>query len=841
MADERRHFAAPAPGLPPEALPSEALPSEALPPAAAPSAPRPRRAGLPVSLSPLAGLPSALRRAFDGELDRGNAFLFAPVFMAAGALAYFAMREEPAFAPLLLCLGLAAGLSAAARARPALRAALLAAAMFCAGMLAGKVETWRAATPMLGAEITTRLTGRVVRIEHQATGRVRLTLDVLATERPVLRYAPQRVRATARAVPEGLAPGDVVRGVARLMPPSGPVRPASYDFAFESYFSGIGAVGFFLSGPETAATDAPPDLRARVAAWVEGWRGRMAGRIERRVGGPEGAVAAALITGVRAGIPEEINEALRITGLYHVISISGLHMALVAGTLMVSLRAAFALFPSFSMRRPVKKYAAACALLATALYLVMSGGDVAARRSFIMLAVMLLAVVFDRAALTMRNLALSALIILALAPHEVVGPSFQMSFAATAALVAAYAAWRDRRERRPARARGARGRDSLPAAMLRGGVAYAAGLSMTSVVAGLATALFTAWHFQQVSPLGLVANLAAMPVVSVVVMPMAVLAALAMPFGLEAPPLWLMGQGIAAMNAIALWLAGHSAFDATGAIPLPAVLVLTAALAVLTMAESALRWASLPLIGLGIGLVAARGLPDAFVAEDAGLVALRLADGRIAVNRDRPRAFTIDNWQRAFGGGEIVRPQKAGAGSRGTAASGGGAAQPGEDVASSAEAGFSCAGGLCIARRADGAVIAHAANADAAAPACGDASLIVIADATAANPCAQRGAAVVTARDLARRGSAEIGFLRDDRRQGQGAASAPPPLRAEIRFAIAEPYRPWHGHRRYSREAKGLAPHEPPRRQPPSTQRPRPPDTVSPDAVSPDTGRSGTD
>ena len=678
MADERRHFAAPAPGLPPEALPSEALPSEALPPAAAPSAPRPRRAGLPVSLSPLAGLPSALRRAFDGELDRGNAFLFAPVFMAAGAIAYFALAEEPAFTPLVLCLGLVALGALLSPSRPLLHALLGAAAMFCAGMLAGKVETWRAATPILGAEISTRLTGRVVRIEHQASGRVRLTLDVVATERPTLRHAPERVRATARAVPDGLAPGDTLRGVVRLIPPSGPLRPQSYDFAFKSYFDRIGAVGFFLSQPEMAPATGPPSLDDRVAARVEGWRSRMAAHIEGRIGGPEGAIAAALITGIRAGIPEEINEALRITGLYHIISISGLHMALVAGTLMVSLRAGFALFPSFSMRRPVKKYAAAIALFATAFYLAMSGGDVAAQRSFIMLAVMLLAILFDRAALTMRNLAISALIILVVAPHEVVGPSFQMSFAATAALVAAYAAWRDHRERRDRPAR--RGR-SLPAAALRTGAGYAAGLSMTSVVAGLATALFTAWHFQQVSPLGLVANLAAMPVVSVAVMPMAVLGALLMPFGLDAVPLWVMGQGIAAMNAIAFWLAERSAFDATGAIPLAAVLVLAVALVVLTMTTSALRWAALPLLGLGVGLLAARDLPDAFVSEDARLVALRLDDGRIAVNRDRPRAFTMQNWRRAFGGGEMLRPRD------------------GAD-------GFSCEGGLCLARRGDGAALA---------------------------------------------------------------------------------------------------------------------------------------
>ncbi len=766
--DERRQFALPA-AAPLAPAPRETIPAD----------PRPAFPERPSSHPPVAavrGLPATLRRALDGELERGNGFLFAPVFMAAGALSYFTLAAEPSFLPLLLSFALTAGLALALPSRPLLHAALVAAAMVCAGMLAGKVETWRAATPMLGAEITTRLTGRVVRIEHQASGRVRLTLDLVATERPQLRYPPRRVRATARAAPDGLVPGETVQGVARLMPPSGPVRPDSYDFAFESYFSGIGAVGFFLSRPERVIETGPPDLGERLAAWVEEWRGRMAARIEAQISGPEGAIAAALITGIRAGIPEEINAALRVTGLYHIISISGLHMALVAGTLMVSLRAGFALFPSFSMRRPVKKYAAGAALAATAFYLALSGGDVAAQRSFIMLGVMLAAVIVDRAALTMRNLAISALIILIVAPHEVVGPSFQMSFAATAALVAAYAAWRDHRERRP-RARHDRG---VPAAMLRTGLGYAAGLSMTSVVAGLATALFTAWHFQQVSPLGLVANLAAMPVVSVAVMPMAVLAALLMPLGLDAAPLWVMGQGIAAMNAIALWLAERSAFDATGAIPLMAVLVLTVALAVLTMATSALRWAALPLLGLGVGLLAARDLPDAFVSEDAALVAMRLEDGRIAVNRPRPRAFTLDNWRRAFGGGEIVRPVDA---------------VSGEAMESRlAAASFSCRDGLCLVGRGDGAVLAHAMDAAAARPACGVARLIVIADATARSPCGGEEAIIVTARDLARKGSAEIRF-------GQG--------HAEIRFAITEPYRPWHEHRRFSRAARGLEPWRP--------------------------------
>ena len=724
---------------------------------------------------------AALRRAFDYELEHGNTFLFVPVFLAAGALWYFTAAHEPDVMPLLLGAGFAAVLAMLVRGRPALRAAFLAILLTVAGVLAAKMETWRAGTKMLGAEITTVMTARVARIEHQASGRARLTLDVLATERPELRYSPERVRATARTIPQDLRPGHVLRGVARLMPASGPVRPLSYDFSFRSYFDDIGAVGFFLSGPDLAEGDWPaPSLATRTGAWIEGWRQRMAGRIEATIGGAEGAIAAALITGIRAGIPEEINEALRIVGLYHVISISGLHMALVAGTLMVALRCGFALAPSFSMRRPVKKYAAAVALLATGFYLMISGGDVAAQRSFLMLAVMLLAVMCDRAALTMRNLAISAIIILLVSPHEVVGPSFQMSFAATAALVAAYAAWTGRRERRAAGPAPGRG---IAAASLRTGVRYAAGLSMTSVVAGLATAIFTAWHFQQVSPMGLFANLAAMPVVSVVVMPMAVLASLLMPLGLDGPPLFLMGQGIALMNAIAAWLAERSAFDATGAIPLGAVLSLTAALAILTMAGSRLRWTAVPLAMTGVALLTfSNAVPDVLVSEDGRLVAMRLSDGRVAVNRARPRDFTMQNWQRALGSDDIVRPRKA------------------QDIDAGAgegeEAGFICAeDGLCLARHAGGAVVTHAPNAAVATKACGLAGLVVIDDATARNPCAAGGTLVVTKRDLARRGSAEI--ILDAMNSGR---------MTEIRFAIPEPYRPWHDHRRFSREARGLAP-----------------------------------
>lgn len=202
------------------------------------------------------------------ELDRGAAFLFAQVFLAAGAAVYFSLAEEPAFLqPVASCLALAAiALFAGAKAHLAAMAVLF----FVLGILAGKVETWRMPGDTLGAEVSTGITGRVVAVEPMASGRTRLTLDVLATERPKLRYQPERVRLSALAVPEGIKAGSVVNGYARLMPPAGPVRPDGYDFSFESFFDGIGATGFFMGNPKlvTSANDAMP-VSARLSVAVE--------------------------------------------------------------------------------------------------------------------------------------------------------------------------------------------------------------------------------------------------------------------------------------------------------------------------------------------------------------------------------------------------------------------------------------------------------------------------------------------------------------------------------------------------------------------------------------------
>ncbi|TJV05023.1 MAG: ComEC/Rec2 family competence protein [Mesorhizobium sp.] len=733
-------------------------------------------------------LRNGITAAAELELDRGIGFLLVPVYLAIGAIGYFSLAAEPDFARPVAVVALMGFLAIVSRSWPKTHLFLTAALLCALGLLAAKVETWRTGTQMLGSEISTQLSGRVVSIEEMETGRIRLTIDVTSTARPKLRYAPERVRISARKIPPEMTAGSLITGYAKLLPPTGPVRPDSYDFSFDSYFAGIGGSGFFLGNPKVvAADDGGMPLSARLSSAIENAREAIADHIRGSVGGAEGEIAAALIVGVRAGIPDEINEAMRRTGIYHIISISGLHMALVAGTIMGLLRGAFALFPDFSARRPVKKYAAAAALFSIAAYLVISGVVVAAERSFIMLAVMLIAVLFDRAALTMRNLAISAIAVILVSPHEVVGPSFQMSFAATAALVGAYAGWADHRA---GKTRPPPPKRSLPGFLTRKFLLATGGLAMTSIIAGSATALFAIWHFQRVSPLSLFANLAVMPIVSVVMF-LAVASALLMPFGLDAPSLYLMGKGLTAMIAISAWISERSPVDAVGLISQQSVLLVAIALVIATMATTWLRLAALPFALAGLLVVSDTRTPDVLVSEDARLVALPIGGGELAVSRARPNEFTVDNWKRALRSETIILPEMFDKAD--------GQFDIADTVSLPPGAPFYCTDGVCLARHPSGAIIAHVEDRKDTWKACGFADLIIVNDATAYDACHNPLVLVVTKRQLARKGSAAIFFDRQ-------SATGPP----TISFAVDSPYRPWHAQRKFSREARGLQPYRKP-------------------------------
>ncbi|MBX3598443.1 MAG: ComEC/Rec2 family competence protein [Rhizobiaceae bacterium] len=709
-----------------------------------------------------------LKSLSDLEQERGTVSLLAPVAIGVGALIYYRLGFEPGWLPLLLWLSVLLAFAVRAWGKPALRTVLLGLALAAGGASLAKLEVTLASTKMLGSEVSTTLSGKVVDIDHLANGRIRLLIDVQSTQQPALRYQPDRVRVSAGRLPSGIKAGSSIKGRVKLHPPSGPTRPGGYDFSFDSYFAGIGANGYFLAVPQMLTEQDAATFRTT----IDNVRNALAARIRSAIGGPEGEIAAALIVGVRAGIPEEVNESLRRTGLAHILSISGLHMALVAGIAMGAIRCAFALLPGFSSRRPVKKFASVGALAVLTAYVLISGAEIAAMRSYLMIAIMLLATLLDRRALSMRNLALAAVAVLVVTPHEIVGPSFQMSFAATAALIGGYSIWTasgwsggvQPRER------------SIVARIAAAAVTAVLGTIITALVAGAATSIYGAWHFQRVSPLSLVANLLVSPIVSLVVMPFAVLGMIAMPFGLDGLMFSIMGQGLSIMLKTSDWLSEQSPLDAVGEISGYAVIWFTAALLVAVLPTTRIRWAALPMAVVGGILLATSPQTDVLVSEDARLVAIKGADGQLLINRRQTGGFTIEGWEKAMATDEVV-PAKS--------------INDREDtlLANISNQRFVCSKGVCAVEHATGAIIVFSSENRVSDELCAIADLVVLQVPAKGAPC--DGVTFIDAQLLARNGAASVQI-------GENLE----PLK--VYYAINEPFRPWHRQRGYSRAARGF-------------------------------------
>lgn len=570
------------------------------------------------------------------EAGPGRLMPWLPVAFGAGIACYFALPGEPGLAPALAVAAILLFAGVLLRRR----AALFLAAAFAAAIACGfAVATLR--TVMVGHTVTTQtafgasLTGFVeAREERERTDRfvLRVTrIDGLRDD-----HEPERVRLSVK---KGTAPpvGSHIELRARLVPPLAPLRPGGYDFARDLYFHGIGASGFVLGAIRTVEPPSPADGWLRYAATVQGLRDAIDQRIRAAISGDERAIATALLTGKRDAVSAEVNEALFVSGLGHLLSISGYHMAVVAGVVFFIVRALLALIPAFAARFAIKKWAAFAALVAAFFYLLLSGAEVATQRSFVMIAIVLVGVMADRRAITFRTLAIAALAVMLLSPEAVVHPSFQMSFAATLGLVALVEQGMPKLLATPDSTRVGR-------LALWGGREIAA-LLLASLIAGLATTPFAAFHFHRITPYGVIANLAAMPVVSVIVMPAGLLGLAAMPFGLDGPFWRLMDLGIDWMIAVAQWVAAlPGAVLRVRAFGTAALLAMTLGMIVLALARTPLRLTGVAILAAGVVWAARAPVPDILIGTNGDLVAVRAADGRLRIMRSGGDSFAVRDW-----------------------------------------------------------------------------------------------------------------------------------------------------------------------------------------------------
>lgn len=582
------------------------------------------------------------------RVARAGLLIWAPVLVAVGIGGWFLLRFEPglphyglALAGMLVALGLAwfAPRGAAAGRLDWGRADLLrlvglGVALVLAGFLAAGLRLHLVAAPVMDYRYYGPVEGRVVEIDRSARDRMRVTLDHVVLRDTAPARTPARVRLSLTG--DILLPqvGSRVMLTGHLGPPPGPAEPFGFDFRRSAFFEGLGAVGYTRT---PILTVEPAPARRLDATAV---RLALSAAMQREIGGQEGAVASALMTGDRSGIAEATNELMRDSNLYHIVSISGLHMSMLAGFVYAALRLALAGVQASGLMvgRPVHKLAALVALVVATIYLWLSGGGVPTERAWLMVAVMLAAVLADRRAISLRTVALAALAILLVAPEALATPGFQMSFAATAALILLFPAW------------------SRQAQMLPWVLRGAALLVISSLIAALATSPLAAAYFNRSAQYGMVANLLVVPVMGAVVMPAGVFAALLAPVGLAGPALWLMGMGTRWMLFVAELVTGWGGAVVTvtaphwAAVPLGGIGVTVALLALhggrgrLSRVVAAL--AGLSILG-GALLWLGTERPDILIAGDGTAVGLMTPAGRVL---SKPAgAFIADSWLRADG------------------------------------------------------------------------------------------------------------------------------------------------------------------------------------------------
>lgn len=583
-----------------------------------------------------------------GRIAEDHRLLHVAFAFATGIAVYFLLPAEPVLAAVLLLAGGGLALAVLAHWRGRLTAALLLTAAVLCGLAAGALRTASVAAPVLAEARSVTVTGRV--LDRVATGTgSQLVVGLVAAEGLGRQAMPGRVRLSLRGESgAGLMPGDGVRLRARLIPPSGPLRPGGYDFAFAAYYRGIGATGFVFGAPERVDLGPPGQWLTFLAA-VERLRLEVAREADVALGaGDESAIAAALLVGLRGEISEQADADLREAGLSHVLSISGLHMVLFAGGMYWLVLAVLAAFPVLALRLPLSRIAAAAALMAATCYLLLSGASVPTQRSYLMIALVFIGLMTGRRGLSLRSVALAALGLLALRPEEIFAPGFQMSFAAVICLIAAYDDYGRWSRQRLSRRR-KRPDHGLVISAFRAVGAWVLGVSATSLVAGLATGVIAAYHFDRLSPYGLLGNLLAMPAVSMIVMPAGVAAFLLQPLGLAAPALIVMGEGIWLMLEAARFTAGLSDSDGViGQVPALAGALMSAAVFWLFLADGWRRGLAVVPALAGLMVWGLYRPPDLYVGDKGTQVAARDADGVLRISGGRI-GFAAELWLTAEG------------------------------------------------------------------------------------------------------------------------------------------------------------------------------------------------
>lgn len=484
------------------------------------------------------------------------------------------------------------------------------------------------------------LEGEISQVELKPTkkGTLYQRLILVDLKAPTAEKLPKKIRLSLKGKKERLWPGQRIRLLAKLRPISDPSVPGGFDFRRQAYFTGIGATGFALSSPDILSSS------RSFFTVLEKKREKVTAFFIHHMTPPLGAIAAALITGDKASIPDTIREDFINSGLAHILAISGLHLSIIAGVVFLLLRRGIALIPSISLSYNSKKIAAVGTLLMSFMYLLLSGLGIPAQRSFIMISLVMGAILLDRTALSMRTVAFAAFVVLLVLPEALLGPSFQLSFAAVISLIAGYETWKN----------------PLAHWIVGGGrlrffLAYSGGLIFTSLLATLATLPFTIYLFHRFSLHAIEANLVAVPLTSLVIMPSALLTCLLTPLGLGEGPLWVFEKSLGILIKIAATVAFWPGANIGVSHPplFSLIFIVLGALWLCLWQQSWRKWGVIP-ITLGLLGMCWQESPHLMIDGQGKLVGL-YNKKTLFVSSTRRGKFTAESWQQ-YVAAQAIKP-----------------------------------------------------------------------------------------------------------------------------------------------------------------------------------------
>lgn len=582
------------------------------------------------------------------EAQLGSTVLWAPVALTFGIWTYFALPQEPALPVTGFSMIVAILLFCIARGRMG----MLLLAILLSGFVLAKIRAEIIATPLLKATTGEVVVSGIVHdVERASERRATIILEPDKIEGMATAQLPRRLRLS-----NSLKNGEPAIGVriafkARLAPIASPTMPGGFDYGRQQYFEGIGGTGRITSKIDMLGSTSTPSLWLSSA--LHNLRQAIGSRIRQHLQGTIAAFAEAMITGERASIPKDVNKSLQISGLAHILSISGLHMSLAAGGVFWIIRAFLALFPAIAQQWPIKKWAAAAALVFGFAYMLLAGSGAATQRSYIMLAVVFLAIIVDRPAISLRNLALAALLILILQPESAIQASFQMSFMAVMGLAAFFEYWNRPKPEQEYRI------ESGKIYYTRKFCKIALASILTTLIAGSFSSIPAAYHFGRLAPYGVLANGLAIPVISLAVMPFAVLSVVLMPLGLEAWPLAVLGKGLEMVLSISDHVAAlPGAQRVIPQVPLASAIALALGASILCLASRQAKYAGGVLLIAGFALAQFNGFPDLLIERTAANAAFRNGSGELVFASQHKGRFAGEKWLQA-NGEEVVFKQAA--------------------------------------------------------------------------------------------------------------------------------------------------------------------------------------